>query len=116
MNSFFLCGPNEGAKFGFSDAPTVGIMSTKSTSPISIDPAEISRLAEKMIAVPDQLAAIRVDLQALCLAGDPSISAERRRTILDACERLHESVATLTEVVKGINALLGLGPGERPRI
>ncbi len=77
-----------------------GVAVPRPTSPqISPDRAQ---LAEKVAAIPDQLAAIQLSLRPLCNGDTPTIPAEAKQVIADACDSLHSAITDVLEIVQHV--------------
>jgi hypothetical protein len=71
------------------------------TSPqISANSPDRAQLAEKVAAIPDKLAAIQLSLRPLCNGDTPTIPAEAKQVIADACDSLHSAIADVLEVIQ----------------
>ena len=61
-------------------------------------------LADKIVAIPDKLAAVELYLRPFCNGVAPADTEEARKAIADACELLHSARADVLDVLRVMQA------------
>ena len=75
--------------------------------------AALAAMAQTMITVPDQLAAVHLDLRQLCNGNVSALSVEATRAIADACRRSHAAIADVSGMAQYLNVWMAANGGAR---
>ena len=79
----------------------------------AVDAAQLTTLAKKILAVPDKLAAVHLDLRQICNGDTSGVPLEAKRAIGDACDLLHTAIADVSEMAQYVNDWLASNGGPR---
>ncbi len=82
-------------------------------SEVAVDATQLARLAERIVAVPDKLAAVHLDLRHICNGDTSEIPASAKQAILEACDLLHAAITDVSEMAQHVNEWLASNGGAR---
>jgi hypothetical protein len=79
----------------------------------AVDATQLALLAEKIVAVPDKLAAVHLDLRHICNGDASEIPAGAKEVIVEACRPLHAAIADVSEMAEHVGGWMASNGGAR---
>ncbi len=77
----------------------------------AVDAIQLAVLAEKILALPDKLAAVHLDLRYICNGDTSEIPAEAKLAIVEASRLLHTAIADASEMAQYVNSWMASNGG-----
>jgi hypothetical protein len=77
----------------------------------AVDAVQLAVLAEKIVALPDKLAAVHLDLRYICNGDTSEIPAEAKQAIVEASRLLHTAIADASEMAQYVNSWMASNGG-----